>query len=125
MSESTPKAAKPAAKTPKVKAPKTPKEKTGNPVGYLAKTKSDCKWNKTRVEFYKALRKIGSGTAAEISKASGGKVSVGNCLNYGYYGVTPGLNKIEKKEDVVGFTFSITAKGKTVDLEKVLVTKAK
>lgn len=93
----------------------------GSNVGYGAKTKKDCRWNPTRVAFYKALRKIGgSGEAAAISKASKGEVSLGNCLHYGYHGVTPGLNRVEQHEDVKGFVFVLTAKGKSIDLDKQL-----
>lgn len=126
--------------TPKVKAPKARGKKgrphgsttrapgsngthDGSAVGYRAKCQSDCRWNATRVEFYKSLRKVGEGTAQQISKASNGKVSVGNCLHYGYHGVVPGLNRVEDREGVKGFVFVITAKGRKVDLDKVLEKK--
>jgi hypothetical protein len=117
-----PKAKKVAKKTA-TKAKKAASSGThdGTAVGYEAKCKTDCRWNKTRVSFYKALRKIGgSGTAERIAKTSGDAVSVGNALNYGYHGVQPGLNKVEQHEDVKGFVFVLTAKGRSLDLDKVL-----
>lgn len=93
----------------------------GTAVGWKAKTLVDCKWNKTRVEYYKAFRKAGGeGTAADIAKASGGKIAVGLCLHYGYHGVAAGLNKLEDREDVRGFYFVLTAKGRNLDLDKML-----
>lgn len=119
---STKSAAKSSAKpAPKPSAKSESATHDGTKVGYEAKMKVDCKWNKSRVAFYKALRKIkGTGTADQIAAASGGELSRGLCLHYGYHGVAPGLNKVEQHEGVRGFTFTLTAKGKTIDLDAQL-----
>jgi len=122
MAKSSTSVAEKASKT-KIATPKAKTEKVkGEPkkVGYEAKTLVDCAWNSTRVAFYEALRKIGRGTAKEISAASGGAVTVGNCLHYGYHGVKPGYNKIEAEEEKRGFVFVLLAKGKNLNLTKML-----
>lgn len=121
--------AKKAASPKKVTAKAAAKPKgthDGATVGYHAKSTEDCRWNKTRVAFYKALRKIGgSGNAQKIAAASKGEISVGNCLNYGYRGVAAGLNNVRQDEGVRGFTFVLTAKGKNADLDKMLAKAGK
>ena len=117
--------AKPAPKKVAMKKEKPTKNTSGThdgtKVGWKHKCAVDTHWNAARVVFYTALRKIGgSGTAQAIAKASNGKIAVGNCLHFGYHGVTPGYNKIERMEDVRGFTFTLTAKGRSMDLDKML-----
>lgn len=114
------KSAKKAAKAkPKKAAAKVTND--GTQVGYKAKSKADCKWTPLKVEFYKALKRIGGeGTSEQIAKASKGKINAGHARHFGYHGVGGGYTKVEQQEDVRGFTFCLTAKGRSVDPDAML-----
>jgi len=88
----------------------------GNVVGFGAKSKADCRWSPLKVAFYKALKAAGgSAGSADIATASKGKINAGHARHFGYHGVGGGLIKVERHEDVAGFVFTLTAKGRKVD----------
>ena len=95
----------------------------GKVVGFAAKSRADCAWTPLKVEFYRALRKLGEGSSEQISRASNGKVDTGHARHFGYHGVGGGLVRVEPREDVRGFTFVLTTKGRALDLAKVLEKK--
>jgi hypothetical protein len=89
----------------------------GSAVGIKAKSKQDVPWSKNKVAFYKALKRCngGAGTSSEIASKSNGAINEGHARHFGYHGVGGGLVAIEEIEGVRGYSFKLTAKGRSLD----------
>lgn len=99
--------------SPKKAAPKAEKSGASESGEYGMKKSKDLPWCAKKVEIFKILAKMGSGTAKEIA-AKSSSLTARDVRHYCYHAMVSGLTTVEQSE-TLAYEFSLTKKGQAID----------